>query len=299
MQRDFFKLLEEGKQELYPGCENFSPSSPGQNIDVYPQPLIAELKELCEFGVETYDAHANQIFQMRAALMWTISDFPALTMLFGWSTKGRLACPTCNYKTCSKYLKLSRKMCYLGHRAFLPPDYPYRRDKKSFNGEEDHRPAPTPLLGMEVFEKLQHFSNIFGKGQKKRRQNNEGPWKKRSIFSELPYWAHNKLRHNLDLMHIEKNICDSLLGTLLDIPGKSKDHINSRYDLQEMGIWKELHLIRDKTNEMVSLAKSCFSMKPEEKKDVLHHLKKCQVTKRIFLKYIRSCGCGRNENIRV
>ncbi|KAK6793718.1 hypothetical protein RDI58_007171 [Solanum bulbocastanum] len=59
------------------------PSSPGQDIDVYLQPLIAELKELWEFGIETYDAHTNQTFQMRATLMWTISDFPALAMLSG------------------------------------------------------------------------------------------------------------------------------------------------------------------------------------------------------------------------
>lgn len=35
------------------------PSSPRQDIDVYLQSLIAELKELWEFGIETYDAHTN------------------------------------------------------------------------------------------------------------------------------------------------------------------------------------------------------------------------------------------------
>ncbi|XP_060195087.1 uncharacterized protein LOC132624303 [Lycium barbarum] len=215
-----------------------SPSSPGKDIDVYLQPLIAELKELWEFGVETYDAHTNQTFQMRATLLWTVSDFPALAMVSGWSTNGRLACPTCNCNTCSLYLKHSHKICYLGHRAFLSPDHPFRRDKKSFDGKEDHRFAPTPLSGIKVFEKLRDFNNVFGKGQNKIPRNNEGPWKKISIFFELPYWVHNKLRHNLDVMHIDKNLCDSLLGTLLDIPGESKDHINSRYDLQEMGTRK-------------------------------------------------------------
>nr|XP_016474093.1 PREDICTED: uncharacterized protein LOC107795901 [Nicotiana tabacum] len=45
------------------------PSSPGNDIDVYLQPLIAELKELWEVGIETYDADTNQTFQMRAALL--------------------------------------------------------------------------------------------------------------------------------------------------------------------------------------------------------------------------------------
>ena len=40
-------------------------------------------------------------------------------------------------------------MCYMGHREFLRPDNPFRRDKKSFDGKEDHRTAPTPLSGTE------------------------------------------------------------------------------------------------------------------------------------------------------
>ncbi|XP_019253852.1 PREDICTED: uncharacterized protein LOC109232540 [Nicotiana attenuata] len=213
--------------------------------------------------METSDANSNETFQMCAALLWTVSDFPALAMLSGWSTKGRLACPTCNHDTCSQYLKHSRKMCYMGHRAFLPPDHPSRRDKKSFN---------------EALEELREFNNMFGKGQKKRRRDSGGPWKKKSIFFELPYWTHNKLRHNLDVMHIEKNICDSLLGTLLDIPGKTKDHVNSRYDLQEMGIRKELQPIKD-NNGKVYLAKACFSMKTEEKKLFCSVLKNAKLPK--------------------
>jgi len=44
------------------------------------------------------------------------------------------------------------------------------------------------------------------------KQTSDGPWKKRSIFLffELSYWVINKLRHNFDVMHIEKNICDSI-----------------------------------------------------------------------------------------
>lgn len=42
-------------------------------------------------------------------------------------------------------------------------------------------------------------------------------------------------------MHIEKNICDSIIGTLLDVKGKSKDGLESRKDLMNMGIRRELH----------------------------------------------------------
>lgn len=39
------------------------------------------------------------------------------------------------------------------------------------------------------------------------------------------------LHHNLDVMHIEKNVCDSILGTLLNIKEKTKDNLNSHLDL--------------------------------------------------------------------
>jgi hypothetical protein len=46
--------------------------------------------------------------------------------------------------------------------------------------------------------------------------------------------------HILDVMHIEKNVCESIFGTLLDIKGKSKDGKNSRDDLQQLGIRRSL-----------------------------------------------------------
>lgn len=49
------------------------------------------------------------------------------------------------------------------------------------------------------------------------------------------------LRHNLDVMHIEKNICENIIGTLLDIDGKSKDGLNAWKDLEEMGIRPDLY----------------------------------------------------------
>ena len=50
------------------------------------------------------------------------------------------------------------------------------------------------------------------------------------------------LRHNLDVMHIEKNICDSIIGTLLNIEGKTKDTLKSRIDLTHLCIRKDLQV---------------------------------------------------------
>ena len=63
---------------------------------------------------------------------------------------------------------------------------------------------------------------------------------KKSIFFDLPYWKDLYVRHNLDVMHIEKNVCESLIGTLLNIPGKTKDGEKTRLDMAEMGIRESL-----------------------------------------------------------
>ena len=91
------------------------PKKPGNDIDVYLQPLIDELNMLWETGTTTFDCSGKSNFQMKAALLWTINDFPAYAYLSSWSTKGALACPSCHRHTDSLYLKHGRKHCYLGH----------------------------------------------------------------------------------------------------------------------------------------------------------------------------------------
>jgi len=48
------------------------------------------------------------------------------------------------------------------------------------------------------------------------------------------------VRHCFDVMHVEKNICDSIIGTLLNITGKTKDGVKIRKDVVEIGIRKQL-----------------------------------------------------------
>ncbi|XP_074374509.1 uncharacterized protein LOC141714912 [Apium graveolens] len=223
------------------------PESPKNNIDVFMQPLIAELNELWEVGIETYDALTDHTFNLRASLLWTISDFPGLAMLSGWSTKGRLACPRL-------------------------------------------------LTGTDIEELLAGFVNHFGgkKPEKKRkRQKNKiksnSPFKKKSIFFDLPYWKHNVSRHNLDVMHIEKNVCDKVLGTLLNIAGKQKDHIAARLDLQELGIRKVLHPVLSSDGKHLEIRAAIFDMTNEEK-DLF-----CSVLKNAKLPYGSASNISREE----
>ena len=68
------------------------PNSLSRNIDDYLQPLIDELKQLWSSRTLTCDVSRKQNFQMKTTLMWTINDFSAYEMVFGWSTHEKFAC---------------------------------------------------------------------------------------------------------------------------------------------------------------------------------------------------------------
>ena len=44
------------------------------------------------------------------------------------------------------------------------------------------------------------------------------------------------LPHNLDVMHIEKNIFENILWTLMKVEGKTMGTLNTRLDLHDMNI---------------------------------------------------------------
>lgn len=263
------------------------PKGPGNDIDVYLQPLIEELQILWH-GVDTFDASKGEMFSMRAALLWTINDFPAYAYMSGWSTKGRLACPACNKDTHSRWLEASGKHCYTGHRRWLKKDHKFRFMSHRFDGNEELGDKPSTLSGAEVLEQLRDLSFKVGKcriqvkGKRKRKKvvpkdpSKYLNWKKRSIFFKLPYWKLLLMRHNLDVMHIEKNVGESVLGTLLRIEGKNKDGLKSRQDLQMLGIRPSLHPQETGTKKTM-LPPAKFTLSKKEKDMIFNVLKNVKV----------------------
>jgi len=76
-------------------------------------------------------------------------------------------------------------------------------------------------------------------------------------------------------MHVEKNVCDSLIGTLLNINGKMKDGLNARLNLIEMNIRGELALIQMGTRTYLPLA--CYTISKDENKSFCQILKGVKV----------------------
>ena len=65
-------------------------------------------------------------------------------------------------------------------------------------------------------------------------------------------------------MHIEKNVCVSIYGILLHIPGKTKDGLKSINDLVEMKIMDELAPTLKK-NKCTFLPAACYTLTRDEK----------------------------------
>ncbi|XP_028111673.1 uncharacterized protein LOC114309984 [Camellia sinensis] len=108
----------------------------------------------------------------------------------------------------------------------------------------------------------------------------KGYYKKKSLFFDLEYWKYLHVRHNLDVMPIKKNVCESLIGMLLNIPGKTKDGINSHIDLVEMGLHEEL--VPQIGEKRTYLPPACYTLFEEKKKRVCTTLLELKVPEGYF-----------------
>ena len=72
-------------------------------------------------------------------------------------------------------------------------------------------------------------------------------------------------------MHVEKNLCENLLGTVLDIVGKTKDTDKARLDIEDMNIRRELHLIE--SNGRCSKPLAAYVLSQAERRTLYHFLK--------------------------
>ena len=206
----------------------------------------------------------------------------------GRVTSGYNACVHCDNVQLSHMI--INKICYMGHRCFLPKPHSFRKNNKCLQfigGKEDNRPVPEQFKSDELQAHLEAVRNVKpGKppaegaptvpAGSKRKRNEDAPnivegtkkkkggevaagakgkekegdkprifYKRRATLQDLPYWSAKKLRHNIDVMHLEKNICDSVVGTLMNNPSKTKDSSNARLDCATLKVNKHLQLDPD------------------------------------------------------
>ncbi|XP_074336058.1 uncharacterized protein LOC141673226 [Apium graveolens] len=224
----------------------YKENSEKTHCDIYDE---GRYKMLWFTGVETYDRVSRSNFTMKVALKWTINDFPALGMISGWSTKGKLACPVCMGMVKGKQLKHGGKPTFYGiAHYFLEEDDPLRKSTKF--GRCERHSVTTRHSGSRakmLCEQMQF--PLPGKTirQKPRDYGVTHNWTHYSPFFELPNWETLSLRHNIDVMHTEKNVFDNIFYTMLGDKKKTKDNSNARNDSKELGVHCELWIQDDGT----------------------------------------------------
>jgi hypothetical protein len=75
------------------------------------------------------------------------------------------------------------------------------------------------------------------------------------------------LPHNIDLMHLEHNVAESIISMCFDVTGFSKDNVNARKDLV---VLCNCPLLEPKTNakENLTRPRAPYCLKPVERKEI-------------------------------
>jgi hypothetical protein len=154
--------------------------------------------------------------------------------------------------------------------------HPFQSIKNKFNGNNEKRRPPPHLTGHEVYKMVKNVHNVLGKWKRTCKNTGEVDMcKKQSIFWELPYWKDIDDCQSIDVMHVEKNVCESLLGTLLNTDRKTRDNGHARADLNKIGIRPKLWL--DDSVKETELPTSCITLSKHEKKEFFGFLKSVKV----------------------
>ncbi|KAM1751318.1 hypothetical protein ACFX11_009452 [Malus domestica] len=161
---------------------------PGRLINVYLRSLVDKLNDLWTNGAHTYDKCTEKMFTLQASVIWNVNDFPAYAMIFGWSTKGYMACPVCKDDVTSSWH--TEKVCYLGYRKWLPWDHEWREKDKEFDGKTKHCLRPKEWSGDQILEQLNRLDfTMFEKTASRARPSTHMNWMHKPMFFEFLYWS--------------------------------------------------------------------------------------------------------------
>jgi hypothetical protein len=162
------------------------------------------------------------------------------------------------------------KICYFDwHRHFLPLDHSIRLGRDAFKKGNIVLEGPSRhLSGSEITDMLNNLV-LKENGDEFIGYGNEHNWTHKCVLWELPYVKALILMHNIDVMHQECNIGESILITCMAFAEKTKDNHKTRKDLAQLCNRPSLEL-----KSSGGKPRAPFCLKPKEKKEVLIWLKK-------------------------
>ena len=176
-------------------------------------------------------------------------------------------------------LTSGRKMSWFdNHRNFLSHEHHFRHNKNAFIKNRTEMSTTPPIkIGDQILQEMENFrlrrvvdidaAEVNGIICKTCGCN------KRSIFWEFPYWSSNLIRHNLDVMHNEKNVFEHVFNTVMDIEGKTKNNEKAREDMKKL--CKRHELEKDETNR--KFPKTCYTLDRVRKLVLCEWMKKLKI----------------------
>jgi hypothetical protein len=119
------------------------------------------------------------------------------------------------------------------HRRLLPSNHPFRNDTKSFRkGKRVRDGPPKRQTSEDIMRQHRDLKPAVGGGFEGYGEQHN--WTHISFLWELPYMKALLLPHNIDLMHQERNVAESIISMCFDFTDQTKDNIKARRDLAEL-----------------------------------------------------------------
>jgi hypothetical protein len=141
-----------------------------------------------------------------------------------------LTCPICGSDTDCFRLTHGGKINYLDcHRRWLPQKHDFRQEQNTFQKDTTVTTGPPKHLSsaqiVDMLDKLtpdpKRPSYFEGYGETHN-------WTHKSTLWELPYMPALILMHNIDVIHQECNMGESIISTCMGFSGKTKDNKKAR-----------------------------------------------------------------------
>jgi hypothetical protein len=159
-----------------------------------------------------------------------VHDFKAYRVFSGWSVHGELTYPICGSDIDCFRLTHGGKISYFDcHRRRMPWKHNFKQEQNTL------RKDTTIIKGLLKCRSGAQIVDMLDKLT----PDLKGPWyfdgygethhwTHKCALWELPYMLMLILMHNIDVMHQERNMGESIISTCMGFPGKTKDNKKSQ-----------------------------------------------------------------------
>jgi hypothetical protein len=171
-------------------------------------------------------------------------------------------------------LKFVENISYFDcHRCFLPLDHPFRLDSDTFKKDNIILVGLARHLSDPVIANMQDNLLLKKNGDELVGYGKEHNSTHICALRELPYAKVLILMHNIDVMHQEHNVGESILSTCMTFADKTKDNQKARKDLTQLYNRPSIEL-----KSSGGKPRAPFCLKPKERKEVLIWLQNLKFT---------------------